>query len=79
MHRFLFASHLFDLASVWNVVRELLTLSKRRMASRSSRLAVAFILGYLVFLFFKGLHIHLCDHCLGLFPIIDKWLDIVQA
>ena len=29
--------------------------------------------------FFKGLHIHLCDQCLGLFPIIDKWLDIVQA
>jgi hypothetical protein len=29
--------------------------------------------------FFKGLHIHLCDQCLGLFSIIDKWLDIVQA
>jgi hypothetical protein len=29
--------------------------------------------------FFKGLHIHLCDQCLGLFPIIDEWIDIVQA
>ena len=49
----LFASHLFDLASVWNVVRELLTLSKRQMASRSSRLAPSFVLGDLVFLFSK--------------------------
>ena len=50
----LFASHLFDLASVWNVVRELLTLSKRRMASRSSRLAAAFALCDLVFLSSKA-------------------------
>jgi len=63
----LFASHLFDLASVWNVVRELLTLCNERMASCTSRLAAAFVLGDLVFLFFKGLHIHLCDKCLGLF------------
>ena len=49
----LFASHLFDLPSVWNVVRELLTLSKRRMASRSSRPAAAFVLGDLVFLSLK--------------------------
>jgi hypothetical protein len=69
----LFASHLFDLASiVWNVVRELLTLSKRRMASRTSRLAPTFILGDLVFFFFKGLHIHVCDWRLGPFHVIDK-------
>jgi hypothetical protein len=49
----LFASHLFDLASVWNVVRELLTLSKRRMASRSSRLAPTFVHGDLVSLYSK--------------------------
>ena len=46
----LFASHLFDLASVWNVVRELLTLSKQCMASRSSRLAPTFVHGYSVIL-----------------------------
>ena len=49
----LFSSHLFDLASVWNVVRELLTLSKRRMASRSSRLVADFVLSDLVFIFSK--------------------------
>jgi hypothetical protein len=49
----LFASHLFDLASVWNVVRELLTLCKRRMASRSPRLNPAFVLGDFAFLFSK--------------------------
>ena len=40
----------FDSASVWNVVRELLTLSKRCMVSRSSRLAATFVVGDLVFL-----------------------------
>ena len=48
-----FASHLFDLASVWNVVRELLTLSKQCMASRSPRLAPTVVLGNLVFLSLK--------------------------
>ncbi len=48
----LLASHLFELASVWNVVREL-TPSKQCMASRSSRLAVTFVLCDLVF---KGPH-----------------------
>jgi hypothetical protein len=76
----LFASHLFDLAGFWNEVRESLTLAKRRMASRSSRLAPTFVLGDLVSLFSKVyIYIHLCDQCLGLFSIIDKWLDILQA
>jgi hypothetical protein len=46
----LFASHLFDLASVWNVVRGLLTLSKRCVASRSSRLAPTFVPYDLIFI-----------------------------
>ena len=45
----LLANHLFELASVWNVVREL-TLPKQCMTSRSSRLAAAYVLGDLVFL-----------------------------
>jgi hypothetical protein len=46
----LFANHLFDLAIVWKVVRELLALSNRYIASRSSRLAATFDLGDLAFL-----------------------------
>ena len=49
----LLTNHLFDLASVWNVVRELLTLSKQCMASRSFGLAPPFVLGDLVFLYSK--------------------------
>jgi hypothetical protein len=45
----LLANHLFELASVWNIVREL-TLSKQCLTSRSSRRAAAFVLGDLVFL-----------------------------
>jgi hypothetical protein len=59
--------------SVWNVVRELLTLSKQCVASRSSRLATTFVCGDLVYIpFFKGLHIDLCDQCLGPFPVLNK-------
>ena len=46
----IFASHLFDLASVWNVARELLALSKQCMASRYFRQAPTFVPGDLVFL-----------------------------
>ena len=46
----LFTNHLFDLAGVWNVVRELLTLSKNFFASRSYRLAPTFLRDDLVFL-----------------------------
>jgi hypothetical protein len=46
----LVASHLFELASIWNVVRELLAVSKQCIAPRSSRLAQTFVLGYFVFL-----------------------------
>jgi len=45
-----FASHLFDFASVWNAVRELLTLFKQCMAPRSPQLAPTFVPGNLVFL-----------------------------
>ena len=46
----IFANHLFILANVWNVFRELLSLSKQCTASRSSRLAATFVIGDLVFL-----------------------------
>ena len=44
------ANHLFELASVWNVVRELQILSTQCLASRSYRLALLFVPGDLVFL-----------------------------
>ena len=72
----LFASHLFGLASVWNGVRELLTLSKRRMASRSSRLAPSFVLGDLVFLFSK-VYIFTCvTSVLVYFPLLINGLTL---
>jgi len=46
----LVADHLFYLASIWNLVRELLMLSKQCLASCSSQLALPFVLGDLVFL-----------------------------
>ncbi len=48
------ANRLTDLASTRDVVRELLTLSKQRMAARSSRLAPIFVVGDFVFLSSKG-------------------------
>ena len=47
-----------DFASTRDVVRELLTLSKQRMVSRSSRPASICFIGDFVFLSSKGLHIH---------------------
>jgi hypothetical protein len=41
---------IFDLSSIWNVDRGLVTLSKQCMTSRSSRLASTFVLGDLAFL-----------------------------
>ena len=52
------ANRLTDLASTRDVVRELLTLSKQRMAARSSRPAPIFVVGDFVFISSKGLHIH---------------------
>ncbi len=51
-------------ANVREVVRELLTHSKQRMAARSSRPAPTFVVGDFVFLFSNGLHIHSqkCKH-----------------
>ena len=76
----LFASHLFDLANVWNVVRELLTLSKQCLASRCSRLAPTFVRGlYLAFLFLK-VYIFTCvTSVLVHFPLLLRRLGIVQA
>ena len=71
----LFVNHFFDLASVCNVVRELLALSKLCPASRSSRLTTTFILGDLIFLSSKvymTIHNSLCDHRFGPFHVIDK-------
>jgi hypothetical protein len=78
----LFSSHLFDLASIWNVCRELSTLSKRRMAFRSSRLAAAFVLGDLVFLSsflqrFTYLLVWLSSWSISHY--ILSWLAIVQV
>ncbi len=87
----LFAIHLFDLASVWNVVWELLTLSKQYMASRSSRLAPTFVLGDLVLLSSKvyiftsmtSVLVHftslikLAYHCTSLNVIVDATFTLV--
>ena len=74
----LFASHLFDLASVWNVVRELLMLSKQRMASRSSRLSPTFVLGDLVFLSSK-VYIFTCvTSVLVYFPLFINGLTLYK-
>jgi hypothetical protein len=67
-----------ELANVREVVRELLTLSKQRMASRSSRPAPTFVVGDFVFLSSKALHIHsqkckhLRDQRLGPYQVIEK-------
>jgi hypothetical protein len=60
----LVADRLTVLASVRDVVRELLTLSKQRMAAHSAKPAPIFVAGDFVFLSSKGLHIHLqtCKH-----------------
>jgi len=58
------ANRLIDLASIRDVVRELLTVSKQRMTARSSRSATIFFVGDFVFLSSKGVHIHShkCKH-----------------
>ena len=55
---------LTDLANVRDAVRELLTLSKQRMAARFSRPTPTFVVGDFIFLSSKGLHIHSrkCKH-----------------
>ena len=74
----LFASHLFDLAGFWNEVRESLTLAKRRMASRSSRLAPTFVLGDLVFLSSK-VYIFTCvTNVLVYFPLLINGLTFYK-
>jgi uncharacterized membrane protein YfhO len=74
----LFAIHLFDLASVWNLVRELLTLSKQCMASRSSRLAVAFVHGDLVFLSSKVYIFTYVTSVLVYFPLLINGLTLFK-
>jgi hypothetical protein len=72
------ADRLTELANVREVVRELLTLSKQRMAARSSKPAPIFVVGDFVFLSSKGLHIHsqkckhLRDQRLGPYQVIEK-------
>jgi len=74
----LVTKRLSELASVRDVVRELLTLSKQRIDARSSRLAPIFLVGDFVFLSSKGFHIHsqkckhLRDQRLGPFQVIEK-------
>jgi hypothetical protein len=74
----LFADSLTKLASVRDVVRELLTLSKQRMVACSSRPSPIFAVGDFVFLSSKGLHIHsqnckhLRDQRLGQFQVLEK-------
>jgi hypothetical protein len=52
------AERLAELASVRDVVREFLTISKQRMSDRSSKQAPSFVVGDFVFLSSKELHIH---------------------
>ena len=72
------AERLTKLASVRDIVRELLTLSKQRMAARFSRLAPTVVVSYFVFFSSKRLHIHsqMCKHLrdqrLGPFQVIEK-------
>ncbi len=72
------AGRLTELASIRDVVRELLTLSKQRMAARSSRPAPVFLVNDYVFLYSKGLHIHsqkckhLRDQRLGPYQLLEK-------
>ena len=75
----LVADRLTELASVRDGVRDLLTLSKQRMVTRSSRPAPIFAVGDFVFLLSsKGLHIHsqkckhLRDQRLGPFQVLKK-------
>ena len=69
---------LTKLASVRDVVRDLLTLSRQRMAACSSRPAPTFVVGDFIFLFSKRLHIylqkykHLRDQRLDPFQVIEK-------
>jgi hypothetical protein len=72
----LVANHLFDFASVWNVVRELLALSKQYPASLSSWLAATFILGDLVF-FSSKVYIFTC--VINVLAHLAHWLESVQA
>jgi hypothetical protein len=53
-----FDERLAELASVRDVIRELLTLSKQRMVARSSKPAPFFFMGDFVFLSSKCLHVH---------------------
>jgi hypothetical protein len=74
----LVAEHLTALASIRDDVRELLTLSKQRLAAHSSKPAPTFVVGDFIFLSSKGLHIHsqkckhLRDQRLGPFQVIEK-------
>jgi hypothetical protein len=52
------AKRLTELASVRDFVRDLLTLSKQRMAAHSSKPAPTFVVGDFAFLSSQGLHIH---------------------
>ena len=74
----LVAYRLTELACVRDVVRELLTLSKQRMAARSSRPSSIFAMGDFFFLSSKGLHVHsqrckhLRDRRRGPFQVLKK-------
>ena len=74
----LFVNHLFDLESVWNIVRELLTLSKQCMASRSPRLAPTFVPGNLVFLSSKVYIFTYVTSVLGYFPLLINGLKLFK-
>ena len=75
----LVADRLTEMANVREVVRELLTLSKQRMAARSSRPAATCVVGDFVLLSSNNrLHIHskkckhLRDQRLGSYKVIEK-------
>ena len=73
-----FPSQWFELTSVWNVVRELLTLSKQCMASRSLRLAPTFVHGNLVFLSSKVYMFTYVTSVLVYFPLLMNGLTLFK-
>ena len=66
------ADRLTEMASVRDVVRELLTLSKQRMVARSTRPTPIFAVGDSLFLSSKGLHINHVSYTLNPKPLTLK-------
>ncbi len=72
------ADRLTDIFEIRDIVKQLLILSKERMAARTTRSPPNFNFGDLVYLFTRGLHIrsqkckHLRDQKLGPYKVLAK-------